>query len=57
VATVLWLSRQPGFAMHTIWLVSVAAVTLQFCVCAALIRRELGLRAPLPMAAPAMPAV
>ena len=47
VATVVWLSGRPEFAMHTIWLVSVCAVTFQFCVCAVLIRRELRLRAPL----------
>jgi putative MATE family efflux protein len=52
VATVAWLSRQPGFTMHAIWLVSVASVTLQFCLCAVLIRRELRLRAPLEAAVP-----
>jgi putative MATE family efflux protein len=46
VATVFWLSHRAGFAMHTIWLVSVGSVTLQFCVGALLVRRELRLRAP-----------
>jgi putative MATE family efflux protein len=47
VGTVVWLSHRAGFAMHTIWLVSVGSVAFQLAVCLALIFRELRLRAPL----------
>jgi hypothetical protein len=47
VGAVLWLSSRAGFALHTIGLVSVASVTLQFALGALLLRRELSRRAPL----------
>jgi len=46
VVPVVWLSKQPGFELHTIWNFSVASVTFQFVVCFLLVRRELRIKAP-----------
>ena len=46
VVPVLWLSRRPGFELHTIWIVSVASVTFQMVACIFLLRRELAIKAP-----------
>jgi len=46
VFPVLWLSSQPGFDLHTIWLFSVLTVTLQCVVSGLFLRRELKVRAP-----------
>jgi putative MATE family efflux protein len=43
---VLFLSARGGLAMHTIWLVSLGAVLLQFAMQQLLLRRELALKAP-----------
>ena len=40
-------STRPGFAMHRIWLISLAAVSVQFALQQTLLRRELRLKAPL----------
>ncbi len=48
VVPVTWLSKQPGFEMHTIWLFSVGSVTFQLVACLWLVRRELRIQAPLP---------
>jgi putative MATE family efflux protein len=47
VAVVLWLSHQPGFAVRTIWIVSVSAGLLQLALQLTLLRRELRIKAPL----------
>lgn len=46
VVPVVLLSIRPGFSMHTIWIVSIMAVALQFTVQQGLLRRELRLKAP-----------
>ncbi|MCA9587144.1 MAG: MATE family efflux transporter [Myxococcales bacterium] len=48
VGVVLWLSRRTGFAIHTVWVVSVSAGLLQLALQLTLLRRELRLKAPLP---------
>jgi Na+-driven multidrug efflux pump len=44
VLPVLWLSRQPDFAMIQVWYMSVASVALQAVFSLWLVRRELRLR-------------
>jgi putative MATE family efflux protein len=46
VVPVLVMSAGASFTMHRIWLVSLAAVVLQFALQQLLLRRELGRRAP-----------
>jgi Na+-driven multidrug efflux pump len=43
---VVWLSRQPGFQMHTIWQMAVVAGTVQLVISLSLVLRELRLKAP-----------
>jgi Na+-driven multidrug efflux pump len=52
-APVLWLSRQHGFAIQTIWYWSIAATTVQLAVSLFLLRRELDAKTPGLMAAAA----
>jgi putative MATE family efflux protein len=40
VLPAVWLSRQPGFNLHQLWLVSVASATLQALISLGLLRRE-----------------
>lgn len=47
VVPVLLMSAHGGFGMHSIWLASLGSVLLQFGVQQLLLRRELGLKAPL----------
>jgi putative MATE family efflux protein len=47
VIPVVLMSSHPGFQMHQLWLVSLGAVMLQLAVQQVLLRRELGIRAPL----------
>lgn len=47
VGAVVWLSRQPDFHVHSIWIVSISAVALQLVLQLTLLRRELRLKAPL----------
>jgi len=49
VGPVLWLTRGT-FALHTIWLMGVASVSLQLVFCLWLLRRELQSKAPLTVA-------
>jgi putative MATE family efflux protein len=50
----IWLSRQPGFALHQVWIVSMISVALQACFSLWLLRRQLRLRMhPAVAAAPA----
>jgi putative MATE family efflux protein len=54
VLPVLWLSRQPNFAMIQVWYMSVASVALQAVFSLWLVRRELRLRlTAAPQASPA----
>ncbi|HEY1492627.1 MAG TPA: MATE family efflux transporter, partial [Steroidobacteraceae bacterium] len=43
---VVWLSRQPGFRIITVWHLSVATVTLQALLSYLLLRREFGRKLP-----------
>jgi putative MATE family efflux protein len=51
VGPALWLSRQTNFTMHSLWVTAVAAVALQLVMCVLLLRRELRIKAPVPVAA------
>lgn len=44
VGPVLWLSRQPGFTLHQVWLVSVGSVAVQMVLALLLLRREFARR-------------
>ncbi len=50
---VLWLAAQPAFALHDVWYVSVASVTLQACLSLWLLKREFRRRLTPAMAVPA----
>jgi len=43
---VLWWSRQPGFELHHVWMISITSVTLQALVSLWLLRAQLQRRAP-----------
>ena len=47
VAPVLWLMSRGGFEIHTIWIIGVISVLLQFALCMYLLHRELAIKAPL----------
>lgn len=47
VLPVLWLSHQPGFHLHQVWLVSVSSVALQMLFSLTLLRREFKRKLPL----------
>jgi len=54
VLPAIWLSRQPGFELHHVWLLSMASVALQAVLSLWLLRGQLRQRLqPLPAAAPA----
>jgi MATE family, multidrug efflux pump len=44
VLPAVWLSHQPGFQLHHVWLVSMASVALQAVLSLWLLRRQLNLR-------------
>lgn len=44
VSAALWISRQPGFELHQLWLLSVATVALQLVLVLLLLRREMRVR-------------
>ncbi|HKY40987.1 MAG TPA: hypothetical protein VJN18_33865 [Polyangiaceae bacterium] len=46
IAPALVISSRPSFALHTIWLVSVASVLFQLLLQQAFLRRELRVKAP-----------
>jgi putative MATE family efflux protein len=48
IVPVSWLSGQDGFVAHSVWLGAVISIVVQLVVQQALLRRELGRRAPLP---------
>ena len=50
---VLWRSRQPGFELHHVWMMSIASVTLQALFSLWLLRGQLQRRAARPMNQPA----
>lgn len=46
VIAALWLAQHDGFAIHTLWIMSVTSVMLQLAVCLVLLNRELQIKAP-----------
>lgn len=44
VPAVVWWSRQPGFALHHIWYLSIATIAVHVSMSLALLRREFGRR-------------
>jgi putative MATE family efflux protein len=46
VLPTLWCAQQSGFEIRSIWWIAVVAVALQLLLCMALLRREIGVRAP-----------
>jgi Na+-driven multidrug efflux pump len=49
---VLWLSRQPGFALRHVWYLSVATVGVQLLISLLLLQREMRIRLAVPVAEP-----
>jgi MATE family, multidrug efflux pump len=47
VAPAVWISRSPGFRMHSLWQLLVLAALFQLALCIVLIRRELRLKVPI----------